>query len=79
MTRASSRPYANAAQVVSYNPMSVLSCGRLDDICQEFRHKAVIGLQGTGLPGHDLPLERRDVGNHIFISAGYGRRSNKHA
>ena len=68
--------------VVSYNPMSCIQSGRMEDIHTYFSQEevSVLGLQGTRFkqkPG--LPFETMYCGDNFVILAGYGTYSNKHS
>eukprot|EP00969_Alexandrium_andersonii_P293278 12963119-Alexandrium_andersonii.AAC.1 len=63
----------------SYNVLSLRRQSRIEDISSELAGSAVLALQGTRLPHGVQPVETVHARSHVFVSAGYGRKSNKHS
>ena len=67
--------------VLSWNPCSLVSPGRLEEISRAFSMLPLGILIGTRIPQGDIPMSQGVVGHHRYIHAGWGktRHSNRSA
>ena len=59
--------------LICYNPCSVRTSGRLEDITREFQFATAILLAGTRVPAYDLPLRVQRVDGRTYFHFGYSR------